>query len=103
MKKRLIVVLAVLATVVGMAFAATTVHQYAECNHYCTDGGTIVDAANVGGSGTKKKYICTDKYSRKGLCPACNQKKGMCNYLEAAGKNGNGQAAIDYLNNGCNE
>ena len=72
MKKRLIVVLAVLATVVGMAFAkAKRVYMYS-CGHY-SDGSSVtstIPADQVGkNADTTKPYYSTS--SKQGKCPHC--------------------------------
>ena len=71
MKKRLIVVLAVLATVVGMAFAkAKRVYKYS-CGHY-SDGSvtSTIPADQVGDvANTTKPYFSNS--SMPGKCPHC--------------------------------
>jgi hypothetical protein len=68
MKKRLIVVLALLATVVGMAFALySSAYKYSDCYHYYVPGAGKVSSGEL--------YKNASITSVPGKCPYCQEKE----------------------------
>lgn len=100
MKKRLIVVLAVLATLVGMAFAATSYIRYSCGDVYTTTGKKY----------TGTLYATADVKNSKQKCPACAEKEGReaqkketCDQLYSDMADKNSQAGYYYQLFGCGD